>query len=224
MAQINIGMIKTQIAKDTGYTNTVLKKAATERAQLIFNDAILVLKRDFEESEVTKEIEGGIASPNISNTLGGGDAPKNLFSFIGFDENGPNPVEPIRKLLDPSNPSGPKLGPAVKIPDQLPKFSFTVDVSKTKEQIFEKTPMPWGAGLSWAEKIETSIPGFANFLNRFTKTVGADGKFVSRSGGGTQTKNQLRPDTFTPPQKGYISTLLANFIDNINKSKRIRPQ
>ena len=52
--------------------------------------------QDFNSHPVTKEIEAGPNSSNISGTLGGTG---NLFTYIGFSS-GSKPIEPLRKTLE----------------------------------------------------------------------------------------------------------------------------
>jgi hypothetical protein len=212
MARIDPAEIMRMVSKDTGLTNAKLKASAKERMMVAFNDGVIGMKKEFEEDKVTQEIDGGVAASNISNTLGGGTAPDNLFSFIGFKE-GDNPTEVIRRSLEPSSPDGPKLGPLDKIPDNVPHYRAIISAPNL-DKIYAKTPLPWGEaeGMSWAEKIETHIPGYAKFLARFTKSD------VSRSGGGVQVKADLHPDTFTPPANGYLTRIFKNFVKTVKGS------
>lgn len=200
--------LMTQVAQDKGATQAKLKAAATQRATVIFNDGVIGMRKEFEEDPVTREIDGGIAAENISNTLGGGQAPDNLFAFIGFTE-GDHPTEPIRKALEPTDVNGPRLGPAIKGQNtKQPTYTFTITAPKL-EEIYHETPLPWGPEMSWAEKVETDIPGFARFLAAYTKNPS------SRSGGGLQTKGDLPSRggaQFTPPENGYLTRIFRNFI------------
>ena len=219
MAQVNIQTIMRQVAKDAG-ADRILKKAAQQRAQQIFDDAAIGLQQEFESSKVTQEIDAGIGSPNISQTLRGGDASENLYSFIGFPaENNETPTQVIREMLYPTdtngkkNPNGPSLGKAVKIPGDVPKYQFEIR-SPGEEKIYDKTPLPWGQGnISWAEGIEKGIRGFSHFLNRFMGDP-------SRSGGGIQVKGEIKPGaSYTPPKEGYIGTFLKHFRERIDAAK-----
>ena len=200
--------IKIKVAQDK---SGVMKKAAEQRADQVFEDAVIGMQIEFEEHPVTREIDGGISSPNISNTLGGGAAPKNLFSFIGF-EAGSNPIEPIQNALSPEDPAGPKLqyGGKTITADKNASFTFRVS-SPDKQAIYKRTPMPWASGWSWAQKIETKIPGFARFLNKFMDEP-------SRSGGGVQIKgHDLRSEEYSPPDGGYLTTIFQNFLARVRQ-------
>jgi hypothetical protein len=210
MATINWGQIKVQVAKDASGD---LKAAAEQRAKEVFDDAAMGLMKDFEESRVTQEIDAGIGSANISDTLRGGEGPENLFSFIGFTE-GDNPTEEVRKRLNPTDPDGPKLRYVGKDPS-VARFTFEVNVLETKESIYRATPLPWAKGLSWVKKIETTIPGFGRFLARFSNTDS------SRSGGGVQVKSTLRAANYVRPKDGYLTEMFNRFVERIrayNKS------
>ena len=50
-----------------GFINRKLRKKASEKIE----SSKALLLRDFKAHPVTREIEGGAGSPNISNTLGG---------------------------------------------------------------------------------------------------------------------------------------------------------
>lgn len=198
-----------------------LEKLATAQATKVFDEAVVELKADFEGSTVTQELDRGIGSPNISQTLRGGDAPENLYSFIGF-EKGTEPTKEIRERLDPASPDGPKLrlrgketrGAAIR-------YQFVVDAPK-EEKIWKATPIPWAPDLSWAKKIETGIAGFASFLPRFMP--GASDR-VSRSKGGTQAKKKdgtdqiLRTAEFVPPEDGYLTGMFQRFLAHFRRTR-----
>lgn len=204
MATIFMKKITERIYKQP--TSDKLDKAIKARAELILENATIAMQRDFEEHPVTREIDGGIGAANISGTLGGGSAPKNLFSFIGFD-GGSDPLTPIRKRLYPDKQGGitmTKVGQDTR--GTMMRYQFKV--SAPFEQIYKETPIPWATGLSWAEKIETEIPGFAKFLPAY-------GLKNSRSGGGVQLENDVRSGSFTPPEGGYLKGIFARFVERI---------
>ena len=206
MASINIQSIKIKVAKNVA-SDRACQKAAANRAQVVFDDAVTGLKKEFEESEITQEIDGGIASKNLSGTLKGGEAPENLFSFIGFEE-GVQPTEEIRKRLDPEHKDGPKLKYSGKVKSDSLQYKFTIS-APDKKAIFSATPLPWATGMSWAQKIERSIPGFTKFLPKFMTSKN------SRSGGGVQVKSDLRGARFSPPKDGYITGMITNFTERV---------
>lgn len=215
MAKVNMAQIMVQVSKDAG-ADRVLRKAATERAQQVFDDAVIGLRKEFEESPITQEIDGGIGASNLSKTLVGGSsvgAPKNLYSFIGFDA-GTEPTQVIRDAFNSDHKAGPKLGKAVKVQDKVPRYQFKVNGPKLDE-IYAQTPLPRMPGLSWAEKVETYIPGFAQFLNKFMGDP-------SKSGGGIQVHHdKLRPGaSFTKPEGGYLKGMVANFYARIENYKK----
>ncbi len=218
MATIDIGLINIQLSKDdTG----ALKKAATVRAKEVFYDAVLHMRQEFEEDLVTKEIDGGISSPNLSETLGGGEAPNNLTSFIGISEGDQSPLAPVREIISPKNGARPdgvhpsiSEGLKVSVNGKAPRFEFVIK-GPNQDRVWESTPLPWAPGMSWAEKIETGIPGFAHFLNRYTSTPN------SRSGGGLQVENEIRPgQDYAPPAKGYLQRIFRDFIELVDAYNR----
>ena len=189
----------------------VLKKEAERiMRKEIFEPAVGQMMEEFESHEVTREIDAGINAQNISETLSGDfkdDKQKNLFSFIGF-ESGDSPTDPIRERLDPSHPNGPKL--VYKGMDKN-KMQIRFEVRAPNEgSIYDSTPLPWATGLSWAKRIEVGIAGLGKFLNR-------KGLKQSRSGGGIQVENQLRPARFIPTK--YLSQIFKNFLQNVSGTK-----
>lgn len=215
MARIEMAQIVRTITNDSG-TQAKMKAAVTERFKVIFNDSVIGMQKEFEEDPVTREIDQGIAADNISDTLGGGQAPDNLFAFIGFDENS-HPTEPIRRALDPKSPNGPKLGPTIRVPGTL-RYTATVTGPKVNA-IYDETPIPWAPDMSWAEKIESGIPGFARFLSVFTKSK------ASHSGGGLQAKGDLPSRNgaeYRVPPNGYLSRIFSNFAESVQRFTRQR--
>lgn len=153
---------------------------------------------EFINNPITVEINGGISSQNISNTLGG---ITNLYSFIGFDE-GTDPIKPILELLEKSNYR-------ILFNNQAIDSTIIFDIPTAKE-IFDITPMPWAIGRSWARGIETGISGLGYYLKKIKN---------SRSGIGIQSStNQIRTGVSFKNTK-YISDLLNRFnkdLKNLN--------
>jgi hypothetical protein len=218
MAEIEKAQIIRAVARSVS-AQAKIKAAATERFKVIFNDSVKGMQKEFEEDKVTQELDGGVDASNISDTLGGGDAPDNLFSYIGF-EAGSKPTQPIREALDPKSRSGPKLGPTIKLSSSETNITYGCQVTGPKiNDIYDQTPIPWGPGMSWAEKIETGIPGLARFLARYTNTP------PSHSGGGLQVRGDLPSRggaQFSPPEKGYLSRIFSNFVENIHRFTKQR--
>jgi hypothetical protein len=153
--------------------------------------------QDFNSHPVTKEIEAGPNSSNISGTLGGTG---NLFTYIGFSS-GSKPIEPLRKTLEEYS---------VRFNYQNNKVSILIEVP-TKEMLFQVTPLPWATGRSWAKSIETGLSGLGQYL--YTNSP------RSRSGGAVQVKSRLRVGKFnnTP----YLSSLLNEYYKEIKKIERM---
>lgn len=212
MANINWAAIHLTVASDGGGQ---LKRAAEQRANEVFEDAVIGMQLDFDSHPVTREIAGGVASPNLSNTLtespGGTN---NLYSFIGFEASKRgSPLDPIWRALNPENDAGPKLRYKEKrIVNNHAEFTYLV-IPPVKKLIYDRTPLPWADGLSWAQKIETGIPGLRYFLAKRMDDV-------SRSGGGIQAKDRsgnLVPvranKKYSPPEEGYLSGIFERFLE-----------
>jgi hypothetical protein len=147
-----------------------LVKGQAQRNVNVAQDAMI---DEFENHAVTIELEAGVGSDNISNSISytGPDLGKpNLFTFIGFDE-GTNPVAKLRELL---------LAPIFVQVGRRTGLSYEINVfSPEEEDIEESTPMPdaWTDG-SWARGVEdASIPNIDAYLAIDEK---------GRSGGGLQ--------------------------------------
>lgn len=141
---------------------------------------------DFLNLPVTREILAGPKSTNTSGTLGGYG---NLFSFIGFSE-GDKPIEPIVQLLSQTNFRVSRFSPngTAKLIIELP----------SKDQIFKATPLPWGAGISWAKRIEVGMSGLGMYLNTQSDK--------SRSSTGVQANKKIRTGKFS--NRPYVSAFL----------------
>ena len=154
---------------------------------------------EFNNHPVTREIEAGIGSANISGTLNG---VTNLYSFIGFYA-GTDPITPIRELLEKSTYR--------IIASPTATISKVVFEIPTAKMIFNATPMPWAIGRSWAKGIETGISGIGYYLKL---TLDKN----SRSGLGVQSQKKVRTGVRFKNTK-YISDLINKFekeLKNLN--------
>lgn len=200
MAQINTRELIYQLS---AAEPILAKEAENYVREEIFEPAVNKLKRDFEKHPVTKEIDGGIDSPNYSKTLIGfnSDEGKNLYSFIGFYD-GDDPLEAIRERLDEDHPDGPKLKYIKGSQVRNLVFQFRI-TPPNKDEIYNETPMPWANGISWAERVELGMPGVTRFLNKI-------GLRSSRSGGGIQVKSDLRSTRFS--NRRFLSQIFGDFL------------
>lgn len=185
--QSDLQQIAQQLVKENIYVQYVYTELQKE-IEKIKQEII----EEFENHPVTQEIDAGIQSTNISNTLNG---ITNLYSFIGF-ENGDRPLEPIREELKKIN-----LKYTINSKGEL---IFNVEFPTAKD-IFKVTPMPWAAGRSWAQGIEIGISGLGYYLKK-TKN--------SRSGLGVQSETQVRSGARFRNTK-YISQLINSYTKKI---------
>ena len=170
--------------------NPRLENEARVLAEKILQQSKQELIEEFNNHPVTKEIEGGASASNSSGTLNGKG---NLFSFIGFD-NGDNPVQPVRDLLNNiqlSSSKGTVSGRGIQFKVNAPDQAQIESISK----------MPWESGRSWVIDMERTISGLGQYL------YGVFNK--SRSGAAIQLANTLNSQAFKPVK--YLNTMLQNF-------------
>lgn len=150
---------------------------------------------EFLEHPVTKEIQAGPESPNLSGTLGGYG---NLFSFIGFEKES-DPIKPVLDILESTRliNAGISLDGTVNYRVILP----------LAQDVFDVTDMPWASGRSWAKGIESGISGLGYYLN--TKSD------KSRSSQGIQTQEKISTRSSsvskTFKKTAYISSLMKKY-------------
>lgn len=174
----------TQLQKEPEYSR-YQDKLIDDSFQKIKNEMI----DEFNNHLITKEIEGGIGSPNISGTL---NNITNLYSFIGF-ETGTDPIEPIRSILLKIN---------YRIIKSNKEASSQVIINiPIAQEIFDVTPMPWAVGRSWAKGIESGISGLGYYLYKNKN---------SRSGLGLQSQKQIRTGVSFKNTK-YISDIINKY-------------
>jgi hypothetical protein len=201
-------IIKRQVAK--GFSTAQSRKDVDEVVQKRFDSSVKKMQDEFEKHPVTQELSEGVTASNISKTLHGGPAPQNLFAFIGF-EKGTDPTQHIRDRLNPEHEDGPDYKYIGMHPTNPLVFQYGLK-GPNVEKIYEATQIPWAPGLSWAEKIERNIPGFAYFFAMFTENP------KSHSGGGFQNKKEIEPGaTFSPPEDGYLTNIFKRFRDRMLK-------
>lgn len=171
--------------------NAFKREIQTARGKNLFQE-FEKLKRDmisdFLRHPITREIENGPMSTNISGTLGGYG---NLFSFIGFEKSS-RPISPIVELLRQSNFNcSPMVRGVINITVELP----------SAEQIFRVTPLPWAPGLSWAQRMEVGMSGLGMYMAKLSDK--------SRSSTGIQTDSVIRSGKFTNTK--YITSFLKKW-------------
>ncbi len=154
--------------------------------------------KEFEAHPVTKELDSGPNSANISGLTGGYG---NLFTFIGFD-GGSRPTQPIRSILRRrirTTAGSVKNNGSVRIVVVLPSL----------DDILDSTPYPWASGSSWVQGIEK---GISNLGNYYYDNKG--GVTSSRSGKAIQTQRNSSSSFKTTP---YISKIIQDFKKKLTK-------
>lgn len=176
------------------HINKVIPRSAEMSKPVIIRKFLSIKNKmiaEFLSHPVTREIEAGISSSNISKTLASGRG--NLFSFIGFYE-GDEPIEPILELLRATEIR------FVKTTKRYIEHQVTLP---SPAEIFAVTPMPWATGRSWARGIEVGISGYGYYLSKASR--------ISRSGKGLQIENRIKGRSGKFKNTKYISALLNKY-------------
>jgi len=182
-----------QILRDSAFL-----KEAKRLIELEFLQIQKDFLEEFEKHPVTREIEAGPSSTNISKTLAGVG---NLFTYIGFSE-GDTPIKPLRSVLE-----------FYKIRYHVGRRFVTATFElPTKQQVFAATPMPWATGRSWARGVERGISGLGKYLVKDAKIA------KSRSGIAIQTKSKVRNGKFT--NISYLSLMLNEYYKNVKNLEK----
>lgn len=130
-----------------------VKGIASKKADMARTE---ILSR-FNNHAVTKEIESGPTSKNISGLLGGYG---NLFSYIGFHHNA-RPISLLRKLLEQIRVL--KIDRTFKNKGYLFVQNIRIRYPSQKE-VMALSQMPWEPK-SWVYGIEKGIDGFGYYMN-----------------------------------------------------------
>ena len=177
----------------------IFKPLVEQRIKNAFDKGRQKLLDDFENSDITKEIDAGPNASNSSNTLGGYG---NLFTFIGF-ESGSDPISPLRSLLAKSI----QIKTIRKKRDVL---AFTLNFSvPTIEEIKAVAPMPWSTD-NWVEAVEKGLSGLGQYM--YTKNSKR-----GRSGRAIQIDAELTGNQNSNPTE-YMTKILSDMLRNIESS------
>lgn len=177
----------------------IFKPLVEQRIKNAFDKERQKLLNDFENSDITKEIDAGPNASNSSNTLGGYG---NLFTFIGF-ESGSDPISPLRSLLAKSI----QIKTIRKKRDVL---AFTLNFSvPTIEEIKAVAPMPWSTD-NWVEAVEKGLSGLGQYM--YTKNSKR-----GRSGRAIQIDAELTGNQNSNPTE-YMTKILSDMLRNIESS------
>tara|TARA_R110002110_G_scaffold359817_1_gene569649 strand:- start:66 stop:662 length:597 start_codon:yes stop_codon:yes gene_type:complete len=171
------------------------QKMAEDLARKKFKQTKAQFLEEFDNHPVTKEIEGGPNSSNISGTLVGYG---NLFSFIGFGESS-NPTQVVKNFLQ----SFIKMTPSKETKGVVKEFN--VKIPNMKDFNFAK--MPWESGNNWVRSVEMGISNFSYYMDKASK--------ASRSGKGIQIDGKIRGGS----SKGvpYMTEMLNKFKERLRK-------
>ena len=177
-----------------------VKEQALEQAQDEMSKIKQELLEDYNDHPVTKELEAGADSENISQTLNGVG---NLTTYIGFQE-GSNPTEPLRDKIKTVT-----LNPKGRVSKDDSNLSFEFDViAPSIEEVESVGSLPFEQGNSWIKGIENGISGFGSYIyGRMFKN--------SRSGKGIQGRKSFRQGNFR--SVSYMSEIMTKFYTKVKK-------
>ena len=174
------------------YTNSkVLQNLAYGAAKKKTKGLRSAALKEFDEHQVTKELEKGTSGMN-SSLLGGRG---NFFGFLGFHQ-GDQPVQIIRNILEDHIKVRNTKGKLKKVSQTSFLWEFDIDIP-SKTEIYAVTPMSWSSK-SWVKGVERGVTNYA-------KTIFRDSE-RSRSGIALQSKRNIGFITFRPTP--YITDLL----------------
>ena len=155
--------------------------------------------REFDQHEVTKELEKGTSG--MSSSLLGGRG--NFFGFLGFSK-GYQPVQVIRDILENHINIRNTKGKLKKVSATSFLWEFDIDIPSKAEIYAATATLPWTTK-SWVKGVEG---GIRNYRKTVFKNEGSgDIKFrKSNSGIALQSRQNIGFITFSPTP--YITTLL----------------
>lgn len=202
---LNIKSITSRVAGSRKFA-----KASKDKANKAIRSVSSRMAKTFDEHEVTREIQGGKSSVNITNTLGGRG---NLFTFIGFTE-GSDPISPVRSVLLNTiklvkQTSFAQAGGKIKVKTKI-KFP-----SSTLADFRNVAELPRQGG-SWVKGIENGISGFGSYIYW---------KYAGESGKGLQAKTRdgetavLRGGDYKPTR--YLSEIIEIYTKEIKNLKKV---
>lgn len=210
----DVASVRKQMARRPNY-----RRLMTAEAKKDFIAIKNKMMEEFNSHKVTREIEEGSSAENISGSLPKG----NLFSFIGFIQ-GDNPTDDIREVLRDVFVIG-----SIAVNSSRGTVSFSVpDKKEVLLAIWEKTPLEWAPGRSWADGIETGLSG----LGQYIYSSEGFNKDSSRSMTGLQTKSRIKKikdsgnfakGTVFKPKK-YIRAIINNAINKVESLKNKKYQ
>lgn len=215
MAKLDLNSIKLQLSTQKNSVEAI-KRQLDMKAEGIFEKNKSEFIESFIEHPVSQEIIDGPHAENSSGTL---DGKGNLYSFIGF-EAGTEPIEEVTEILNKNITLENKIqGRDIKgrFKDGGNNLLFDYRISiPSKEELAEKTPLPFESTKSWLFGIEKGIAGFTSYIywknaGRSTGGIQAnDGRDKNGQFNGQGNPIKLRQGKFE--NVPYFSELYNNFI------------
>ena len=181
------------------------QQAAYEKLQAKVLMSQTKLIEEFDSNPVTREI---LAGPDIASSeilpFGYG----NLFSFLGFDRNKPNPVEPVRKLLERIH--------LLRRPTVTSvSWNFTLRIP-SQDDIDKASPMEWESGRSWIHAVTYGMGTFSHYMFNLK-----EGRFKNPKRNSSGVAVQIEPNLHATSSylsgRGYLIGMMGRFKRSISR-------
>jgi len=204
MGYINI----VQLRKELGVGIKRLQPLMTQAAKRKFDRIKKEATEEFENNDVTKEIEAG---PDSESTIL--DDGPNLFALLGFYKNDRNPIKDLRLYLYGNINFFPH-NPTITRYESFFNYNFPTE-QPSYSDLQKKTPLTWAPGRSWLDEVENGISGLAYYIFASGNTFPSP---PSRSTRGLQLKTMQRT-SLSVRSLPYLRGILERLKANLNESK-----
>lgn len=192
-----------QLRKELAVGIKQLQPLATQAAQRKFNRIKKTATEEFENNDVTTEIEAG---PDTTSTVL--DDGPNLFALLGFYRSDRNPIKDLRLYLYGNINFFPH-NPTITRYESFFNYNFSTE-QPSYSDLQKETPLTWANGRSWLDEVENGISGLAYYVFIAGNPLAFP---PSRSSRGLQLRTPQRSSLNTkvfPYLKGILERLKTN--------------
>lgn len=202
--------LKISLIREAGLQGIAKRRLFVDEAYAEAMETFQLYKQDmlseFDEHEITQEINNGASASNISDTLEVSEEGGNLFSFIGF-EAGSDPIGELREALE-QNTTLFKTARSARYGKSKIDYTFPVFAPLVEAELANAAPAPFDSSKSWILMVEGR--GFSDINGLVAKYYyRARGFAESRSGTAIQVENALGGYSFKP--RAYLTEIIKNF-------------